>query len=91
MKQTEQEKRNAVYDTMNVSEELRQKAENFASSGKTKTERNITIENTDSPDVIRRKGTSRTKRAFKTMRKNKKAKTIKLNKIINYCLMLFKR
>ena len=41
MKQTEQEKRNAVYDNMNVSEELRKKAENFASSGKTKTERNI--------------------------------------------------
>ena len=41
MKQTEQEKRNAVYDNMNVSEELRQKAENFESSGKTKTERNI--------------------------------------------------
>ena len=41
MKQTEQEKRKAVYDTMNVSEELRQKAENFASSGKTKTERNM--------------------------------------------------
>ena len=38
MKQTEQEKRNAVYDNMNVSEELRQKAENFASSGKTKTQ-----------------------------------------------------
>ena len=55
-----------------------------------KTERNITIENTDSPDVIRRKGTSRTKRAFKTMRKNKKAKTIKLNKIINYDNFVFK-
>ena len=41
MKQTEQEKRTAVYDIMNVSEKLRQKAENFASSGKTKTERNI--------------------------------------------------
>ncbi len=41
MKQTEQEKRKAVYDNMNVSEELRQKAENFASSGKTKTERNM--------------------------------------------------
>jgi hypothetical protein len=41
MKQTEQEKRNAVYDIMSVSAELRIKAENFASSGKTKTERNI--------------------------------------------------
>ena len=41
MKQTGQEKRNAVYDTMNVSQELRQKAEDFASSVKTKTERNI--------------------------------------------------
>ena len=41
MKQTEQEKRNVVYDLMNVSEELRQKAEKFASAGKTKTERNI--------------------------------------------------
>ena len=41
MKQTEQEKRTAVYDIMNVSEELRKKAENFASSGKTKTERNM--------------------------------------------------
>lgn len=41
MKQTEQEKRNVVYDRMNVSEELRQKAEKFASGGKTKTERNI--------------------------------------------------
>ena len=41
MKQTEQEKRNVVYDCMNVSEELRQKAEKFASVGKTKTERNI--------------------------------------------------
>lgn len=41
MKQTEQKKRKIVYDTMNVSEELRQKAENFARCGKTKTERNI--------------------------------------------------
>jgi len=41
MKQTEQEKRNAVYDIMRVSADLRIKAENFASSGKTKTERNI--------------------------------------------------
>jgi hypothetical protein len=41
MKQTEQEKRNAVYDIMSVSAELRIKAENFDSSGKTKTERNI--------------------------------------------------
>ena len=55
-----------------------------------KTERNITIENTDSPDVIRRKGISRTKRAFKTMRKNKKAKTIKLNKLKNYDNFVFK-
>ena len=35
------EKRKAVYDTMRVSKELRKKAEDFASSGKTKTERNI--------------------------------------------------
>ena len=35
------EKRNAVYDIMRVDEELRKKAEAFASSGKTKTERNI--------------------------------------------------
>lgn len=41
MKQTEQEKRNAVYDTMRVDEELRKKAEAFASGGKTKTERNM--------------------------------------------------
>ena len=41
MKQTEQEKRKAVYDIMRVDEELRKKAEAFASSGKTKTERNI--------------------------------------------------
>lgn len=41
MKQTEQEKRNAVYDIMRVDEELRKKAEAFASGGKTKTERNI--------------------------------------------------
>jgi len=41
MAKTEQEKRTAVYDIKNVSEELRQKAENFASSGKTKTERNM--------------------------------------------------
>ena len=41
MKKTEYEKRIAVYDIMNVSEELRKKAENFASSGKTKTERNM--------------------------------------------------
>lgn len=41
MKQTEQEKRNAVYDIMRVNEELRKKAEAFASGGKTKTERNI--------------------------------------------------
>ena len=37
MKKTEYEKRTAVYDIMNVSEQLRKKAENFASSGKTKT------------------------------------------------------
>lgn len=41
MKKTEYEKCTAVYDIMNVSEELRKKAENFASSGKTKTERNM--------------------------------------------------
>ena len=41
MKKTEQEKRKTVYDLMRVSEELRQKAENFASCGKTKTERDI--------------------------------------------------
>lgn len=41
MKKTEYEKRTAVYDIMNVSQELRKKAENFASSGKTKTERNM--------------------------------------------------
>lgn len=41
MKQTEQEKRAAVYDIMRVSEEMRKKAEAFASSGKNKTERNI--------------------------------------------------
>ena len=41
MKQTEQEKRNAVYDIMRVDEELRKKAEAFASGGKTKTERSI--------------------------------------------------
>ena len=41
MKQTEQEKRNAVYDIMRVDAELRKKAEAFASGGKTKTERNI--------------------------------------------------
>lgn len=36
MKKTEYEKRQQVYDIMNVSEELRKKAENFGSSGKTK-------------------------------------------------------
>ncbi len=41
MKKTEYEKRSAVYDIMNVSEKLRKKAENFASSGKTKTERDM--------------------------------------------------
>ncbi len=41
MKKTEQEKRKTVYDLMCVSEELRQKAERFASCGKTKTERDI--------------------------------------------------
>lgn len=41
MKKTEYEKRTAVYDIMNVSEELRKKAENFASPEKTKTERNM--------------------------------------------------
>ena len=41
MKQTEQEKRNAVYDIMRVGADLRKKAEAFASGGKTKTERNI--------------------------------------------------
>lgn len=41
MKKTEQEKRKTVYDKMNVSEELRQEAENFANSGETKTERDI--------------------------------------------------
>lgn len=41
MKKTEQEKRKNVYDLMRVSEELRQKAENFASAGKNKTERDI--------------------------------------------------
>lgn len=41
MNKTEYEKRTAVYDIMNVSEELRKKAENFASSGKTKKERNM--------------------------------------------------
>ena len=41
MKKTEQEKRKIVYDLMSVSEELRQKAESFASSGKNKTERDI--------------------------------------------------
>lgn len=41
MKQTEQEKRKAVYDIMRVNEELRKKAEAFASGGKTKTERNM--------------------------------------------------
>ena len=41
MKQTEQEKRKAVYDIMRVNEELRKKTEAFASGGKTKTERNI--------------------------------------------------
>lgn len=35
------EKRKAVYDIMRVDEELRKKAEAFASAGKTKTERNI--------------------------------------------------
>ena len=35
------EKRNAVYDIMRVSKELRKKAEAFASAGKTKTERNM--------------------------------------------------
>ena len=41
VKQTEVEKRNAVYDIMRVDAELRKKAEAFASGGKTKTERNI--------------------------------------------------
>ena len=41
MKQTEVEKRNAVYDIMGVDAELKKKAEAFASAGKTKTERNI--------------------------------------------------
>jgi len=41
MKKTEYEKRKSVYDFMSVSEELRQKAENFASAGKNKTERDI--------------------------------------------------
>ena len=41
MKKTEYEKRKSVYDLMSVSEELRQKAENFASAGKNKTERDI--------------------------------------------------
>ena len=41
MKKNEREKRNAVYDKMDVTEELREKAENFASAGKTKTERDI--------------------------------------------------
>ena len=41
MKQTEVEKRSAVYDIMKVDAELRKKAEAFASAGKTKTERNI--------------------------------------------------
>ena len=39
MKETE--KRNLVYDLMNIPEEYRKKAEGFASAGKTKTERNI--------------------------------------------------
>ena len=37
----EVEKRNAVYDKMRVTADLRKKAEAFASAGKTKTERNI--------------------------------------------------
>ena len=85
------------YSTLEKNEILKNKKINFLKQVKldknqplSKTERNITIENTDSPDVIRRKGTSRTKRAFKTMRKNKKAKTIKLNKIINYDNFVFK-
>lgn len=41
MKKTEYEKRKNVYDLMSVSEELREKAENFASAGKNKTERDI--------------------------------------------------
>ena len=41
MKKTEYEKRKSIYDFMSVSEELRQKAENFASAGKNKTERDI--------------------------------------------------
>ena len=41
MKKTECEKRKRVYDLMSVSEELRQKAENFARAGKNKTERDI--------------------------------------------------
>lgn len=41
MKKTEKEKRNAVYDNMEVDAELRKKAEVFVSVGKTKTERNI--------------------------------------------------
>jgi len=41
MKNTEYEKRKSIYDLMRISEELRQKAENFASAGKNKTERDI--------------------------------------------------
>lgn len=41
MKKTEYEKRTAVYDIMRVDKELQKKAEAFASSGKTKTERNM--------------------------------------------------
>ena len=53
-------------------------------------ERNMTIENTSIPNILQTKVIQRAKRAIRTFRKNKKAKTIKIKKITNYNDFMFK-
>ena len=53
-------------------------------------ERNMTIENKSIPNILQTKVIQRAKKAFRTFRKNKKAKTIKIKKITNYNDFMFK-
>ena len=53
-------------------------------------ERNMTIENASIPNILQTKVIQRAKKALRTFRKNKKAKTIKIKKITNYNDFMFK-
>ena len=84
------------YNTLEEKEKLKKKKIKFnflkqikldKAQSLSKTERNNTIENTNSTNLIR---TKKIKKAFKTLRKYKRAKTIKAKKITNYTDFVFK-